>query len=144
MNQLFSWLGEQKLYSITLCRVIIGVILIYAGFEKLFLRGIPAVISGWTDAHLFAAPVLGTLAPLLEFFGGMAIVLGIFSRLLSIWVIIQFFIITIYINPVLFNSGWHANRIALVLFTFGILFLTNGPGALSLGRLIFKDKSWGQ
>ena len=144
MNNVFSWFDEQKMYSITLCRVVTGIILIYAGAEKLFLKGIPTVISGWSDAHLFAAPVLGTLVPLLEFFGGIAILLGIFSRLVSIWVIVQFFIITVYINPVLFSSGWHSNRIALVLFTLGILILANGPGPFSLGRLILKDKNWGQ
>ena len=142
MNDVLTWLDGKKAYSITIARVMTGIILIIAGYPKLFVKGIPGMIEGWTNAGLFAAPVLGTLVPLLEFFGGIAILVGLFSRVFSVWVVVQFFLISIYVKPILFEAGWKGVRIDLIMLTFGILILTNGPGPISLGRMIFKKLKW--
>ena len=145
MNQLLTWLDGNKAYAITLARVLTGVILIVSGYPKLFIKGIPAMIEIWTNAHLFAAPVLGTLVPLLEFFGGIGILLGLFSRLLSFWVIVQFLLLSVYVVPVLFGAGWVGGaRITVVMVVLGILIATNGPGPLSVGRKLFKNLRWAE
>jgi putative oxidoreductase len=144
MNQLMSWLDAQRAYSILICRVVMAAILIVAGYGKLFGAGIARVTEGFESIHLFAAPMLGVLVPLLEFFGGIAILLGLFSRLLSIWVIVQFGLITIYVKPVLIGEGWGPLRIDLLLATLGFLIATQGPGPLNLGGRIFSKMKWAQ
>ena len=146
MNQLLTWLDGNKAYAITIARVLTGVILIIAGYHKLFVVGIPGIMDGFAARHLFAAPLLGFLVPLLEFFGGIGILLGLFSRLFSFWVIVQFFLIAVYVKPVLFGVGWGGAgfRIDVVMVVFGILIITNGPGPLSLGRKLFKNLRWAE
>lgn len=141
MNSLLSWLDGQRSNSVLICRVVLAAILIVAGYQKLFVYGIPKVMDSFAGIGLFAAPLLGALVPLLELFGGIAILFGVFSRLLSIWVIVQFGLITIYVKPVLQGEGWGPLRIDLLLAALGFLIATQGPGPLAFGGRIF-GRNW--
>lgn len=143
MDQFFNWLDSQKDNAILIARVVVAVILIVSGFGKLFGMGIPMTIDVFANKiGLPGAPFFGTVVPLLEFFGGIAILLGVLTRLLSIWMIVQFGLITIWVKPILLGTGWSDVRIDLVLATLGILFITNGPGPASVGRMIGKGRKW--
>ena len=144
MNKLLDWLGQQKDYGILLARVVLAVILITAGYSKFAGPGIGGVTGYFESINLFAAPLLGFLVPILELAGGIAILLGIGSRLLSLWVIVQFFLIVVYIKPVLMQAEWSVIRTDLLLLTFGVLIATNGPGALALGRKLLPGKLWAE
>jgi len=144
MNGLVMWLDGQKGNALSVCRMAMGLILVISGYNKLFNTGIPQVIEGFTNMGLFAAPVLGLLVPILEFFGGAAILLGLFSRLLSIWVVVQFFIITVYVKPILIGDGWNGTRIDVVLACLGFLVAAHGPGPLSLAGRLFRGMRWAE
>ena len=142
MNGLFTWLDSQRDTADLILRVVLGVILIVAGYSKLFVFGFEGVTGFFTKLDLFAAPLLAYVVTLLEFIGGIAILLGVFTRLLSIWIVVQFALLTIYIRPMLMDKGWNDVRLELLIFALGILFVTNGPGRLSLAGKLFPDKKW--
>ena len=141
MNGFIQWLDSQRTMGLLLMRVGVGVVLILAGEHKLFGEGIPGMIDKWNEAGLFAAPVLGTLVPILEFFGGIAILLGVATRLLGVWMIVQFALITVYVKPLVFHAPFNQSFVDIALLGCGLMLATHGPGALALGtRLI--GKSW--
>ncbi len=142
MNGLFTWLDSQKDSGYLILRVVLGVILIVAGYFKLFVFGFDGVAGFFTKIDLFATPLLAYLVPLLEFVGGIAILLGVFTRFLSLWVIVQFGLLTIYVLPMLMDKGWNDIRLELLIVALGILLITNGPGRWSVAAKFFPDKKW--
>ena len=142
MNQLVDWLGQQKGYGIMIARICLAAVLIIAGYTKLFVFGFDGFTGFLESKHMFAAPILGYLVPLLEFFGGIAILLGVGSRIVCLWVIFQFTLIAIYVRPVLLGDGWQVLRIDVMVAVLGVLIATAGPGAHALGRKLLPGKRW--
>lgn len=142
MNGLFNWFDSQKDIGYLILRIMLGVILLVSGYFKLFVFGFEGVTGFFTKIDLFATPLLAYLVPLFEFFGGIAIILGVFTRLLSVWIIVQFALIFVYVRPVLMDQGWNDLRVDILMFTLGIFLITNGPGPRSLARKFFPDKIW--
>ena len=120
MDKFFGMLDGQKAKAVLLLRVVTGVILIVSGYQKLFIFTFGGVTEFFESIALPLAPVLGTLVPLLEFFGGIGILLGVFTRLISIWIIVQFTLLTIWVLPVLMSKGWGDVRLELVLAAMGV------------------------
>lgn len=142
MNALFVFLDSQRANAILVSRAALAAILIVAGYGKLFVTGVPAVIDGFSNMGLFAAPILGVVVPLLEFFGGIAILLGVCARLLSIWVIVQFVLISIYVKPMLQDAGWGPTRLDITIAVLGFIIAAYGPGPLSVGGMM--RRRWAQ
>ncbi|MCH8882499.1 MAG: DoxX family protein, partial [SAR324 cluster bacterium] len=123
MNGLFTWLDSQKDTGYLILRVVLGIILIIAGYTKLFVFGFDGVAGFFTKIDLFATPLLAYLVPLLEFVGGIAILLGVLTRFLSVWVIVQFGLLTIYVLPMLMDKGWNDIRLELLIVALVILLI---------------------
>ena len=142
MNGLFTWFDSQKNNGYLILRVLLGVILVVSGYFKLFVFGFEGVAGFFTKIDLFAIPLLAYLVPLLEFFGGIAIILGVFTRLLSVWIIVEFALIVVYVRPVLMTQGWNDVRVDILMVALGIFFIANGSGPRSLAAKFFPDKIW--
>ncbi|MBP2301327.1 DoxX family protein [Azospirillum picis] len=65
-------------------RVLLGAIFVQSGFGKLMALG--GFISGLESQGVPAAAVLGTIGALVEAFGGLAVVLGAWTRLAALLV----------------------------------------------------------
>lgn len=65
-------------------RLLLGAIFVQSGFAK--LTGLGAFIAGLESQGVPLAPVLGTIGALVECFGGLAVVLGAWTRLAAILV----------------------------------------------------------
>jgi putative oxidoreductase len=141
MNGLIQWLDSQRANGLLLMRIGVGVVLILAGEHKLFGEGIPAMIDKWNQAGLIGAQVLGVLVPILEFFGGIAILLGIATRLLSIWMIVQFALIVVYVKPAVFAVPFSQTFVDIAMVGCALILATHGPGPLALGAKVI-GKSW--
>ena len=94
--------------------------------------------DGFEKMGLFWAPLWGVVIPLLETFGGLAILLGLLTRWVALPFIVEFGLIFVYVRPVLLNSWFAGARLDLAMCAFAILLATNGAGALSLDKLLFK------
>jgi len=140
MNGLMSFLDGQRANGHLILRLAVGIILVYAGYGKLFGKGIPGVQEMFMQGGLPAASLLGILVPILEFFGGILIILGAFTRVLGIWMVIQFGLIVIWIKPGLWGKDFGDSFIDLMLFAAGIVLATAGPGIAALGPKILKQR----
>lgn len=140
MIRMLSWFDGQRDTSILILRVILATILMVAGYQKLFGSGISAFTDYLVSSGLVMAPLFGILVPVLEFFGGIAILLGLFTRYVAILIAIQFVYISIHYKPILVGGSnvWKSVRIDLTLAAMAILLITHGGGRLSLDRILFR------
>ena len=128
-------------WSLTLLRVVLGVIFLYHGYLKLFVAG------GFTGTVNFLAS-LGMPVPLysallvsvVEFAGGLFLILGIVTRwssaLLLVDMLVALFVVHLK-NGLLVSQGGY--EFVLVLIAGLAVVLANGAGKLSLGSR-FKNK----
>lgn len=146
MNGLMSFLDGQKANGYLILRLVAGILLAWHGYAKLFEFGISGVEGYFQSINLPGAVVLAPLVSVLEFFGGIAIILGILTRLLGIWMIVQFGLIVIWVKPMLMAKGFSGeggSEIDLLLFAAGIMLATAGPGIAALGPKFLKQR-WAQ
>jgi len=123
--------------GLTLLRVTAGLILLQAGYAKVFIQGFGGTIQQFKMMGVFLAQVTGPFVAALELVGGAALVLGIWPRYLGGAFSIQFVVAT-YVKVVLLRTGWEAARIDLLLVAAGVVLLTQGGGAFGLGELLKK------
>jgi putative oxidoreductase len=144
MGGLISFLDGQKVNALLLNRILLAVILIAAGYGKLFEKGLAEVSSGWAQSGMIAGGLLGYIVPILEFFGGIAILLGVATRLLSVWVIVQFALIVVYVKPVVFGSSVGESFVDIAIVGQALILAAYGAGAPALGSMLFKGKRWAE
>ena len=122
-------LADQQSLALTALRAVMGVILGYAGQLKVF-RGDLAV-GAFTDLGIPLPWLLGPAVSLLELCGGLALFLGLFTRLLGVLFACEFLVASLLIVNV---RGMLGARLEYLLVAGAIVLATQGAGALALDR----------
>ena len=128
-------------WGLVVLRVVVGVIFVVHGIPKLF--GPQPGISGFTawlkSMHVPLAGFFGVVVPLVEFFGGIALVLGLltqpFARLLAVILVVATILKNIKMGKGFTgDGGWEFD---LVLLAAALLLLVSGAGVFALDAGIF-------
>ena len=124
--------------ALTVLRLVLGVTFILHGGQKLFVYGLDGVAASFGQMGIPAAGFFGPLVAFVEFFGGIAIVLGLLTRLaaLGIGATMVVAILTVHLKQGFFNPGGVEFPLAL-LASAAALVLT-GAGAYSVDAAIAK------
>lgn len=124
-------------WGLLILRIALGIIFILHGWGKLF-GGAPGM-EGFTMMVMkigFPAPVVfAYVAALTEFLGGIAMLLGIFTRVFG--PLIAFVMLVAFITV---KKGLPAGDPDLALFAMAIALTLMGPGRFSLTGMMKKDK----
>ena len=144
--------NRQANTALAILRVITGATFIAHGAQKLFVFGLAGVTGGFAQMGI---PMPGVVAPfiaLLEFLGGIALVLGLLTRLASLGLVFDMLGAMVLVH---FKNGFFLpNGYEFVLLLAGVtaaLVLT-GAGEFSLDALIGRrrgeivgsmDSRWG-
>src|SRR6185437_1976424 len=71
-------------YGITLVRVVLGLVMVMHGGQKLFMFGYDGVVGAFTQMGIPAPTLSAALVMGAEFLGGLALLLGLFTRVAAI------------------------------------------------------------
>lgn len=141
---LAKWINERKGAALLMARVALGLVFIAYGWNHVVGMG------GFIDAfsQRFHIPFPELLAPLTawaEFLGGIAVLLGAFTRYAGLALAIVMVVSTFTVKlPAGLERGGSFLGLAgawdldLALFALGIALLLLGPGRLSLEMALFK------
>jgi putative oxidoreductase len=114
-------------------RIMMGIIFTIAGYLKFFGYGLSKAIENFRG---YGIPIPEFFAPfiaVLEFGGGILLILGLFSRYLGALYCIEF-IVAGWVQWVALGKGYMGARLELMLIVGGVLLATNGSGRYALGR----------
>lgn len=144
MNNIIKKIFNTKsTYSFLILRIITGIILSAHGSQKLFgwfggygLEG----VGKWMDSvGLHPGYLMALLSGSVEFFGGIALMLGLFTRIagISTSILLAVAIVFVHLNNGLFltNNGF---EFALALLAATITLTIEGSGKFSIDNIIKK------
>lgn len=134
MNDLLS---RFKVHSLTFLRILVGFMFLLHGAQKLF-----GLLGGFGGQEGGTAPLFSMMgfAGILEFFGGLAILLGLFTQPVAF--ILSGQMAVAYFMAHFPRSFWpvvNRGETAVLYCLIFLLLATTGGGALSLDSL-FKKK----
>lgn len=133
-----KWTEKFKDYAVLSLRIALGIIFVYHGYQKLF-GGLTGTSQFFTSLGIPLASFFAVVVALVEFFGGIALLIGFLTRwaavLLGINMLVAFFLVHLK-NGFSVGNGGVEFILALIagLATLKIL----GAQKLSVDELIAK------
>ena len=131
MLSVFFFYGGLGVFAL---RLVLGVIFLVHGWPK--LRNLKQTAAGFSGMGFKPGGFWGTLVALLEFFGGIALVLGFYTQTFAALFALQFLTIIVWkiARRQPFVGGIEFDLLILAGF---LVLLLNGGGAWSLDRAFF-------
>jgi putative oxidoreductase len=143
MHHLFSSCGKSscKSWGLLALRIAIGVIFIMHGYGKLFgdAPGMEKFTMLVTGIGFPLPVVFAYAAALTEFFGGIAMILGLFTRVFSVLLGFVMLVALLGVKKFAFPSA----DIDVALLSIAIALFCMGAGRFSLDALLFKKSCCG-
>jgi putative oxidoreductase len=133
MQKLIAMLSAQSGAGYLIVRVVTGLILFIAGYNKVFVQGMSTVQDNFGKMQIVVPQVLGPFIAFLELFGGLALIVGLFTRYVGVLFAIEF-IVAAFTQWVTLGKGFAGARLDIMLLVAGILLATHGAGMLSVDR----------
>lgn len=119
-------------WGILILRIVLGVLMLAHGWPKIRnLRGTGQAFEGMGfKPGVFWA----TVVALVEFVGGLALIAGFFTQIVSLLVAVQFIVIILKLK--LPQKSFMSFEFDLLILAASVLLLTVGGGALSLDEFL--------
>jgi putative oxidoreductase len=124
--------------ALAVLRVVLGITFIMHGGQKLFVYGFDGVTGAFGQMGIPAPGFFGPFVGFVEFFGGIAIALGLLTRLAALGVgsTMVVALLTVHLKQGFFNPG--GVEFPLALLASAIALVLAGAGAYSVDSVIAK------
>lgn len=126
-------------WGIAFLRIVVGIVFFVHGYQKLFLMGFDGVAGFFGSLGIPLPMVAAVVVTLLELFGGLALILGLFSRWVAIPLaaIMLVAMLTVHI-PNGFSVSNGGYEFVLTLLAANVAFVLAGSGALSIDNWLLN------
>ena len=124
--------------GLAILRVVVGIVFLVHGFQKLFFMGFGGVAGMMEGLGVPAPGLFAVILTLVELLGGLALILGLFTRLAAIPLAIDMLVATLTVHLpngffAITNGGY---EFTLVLLAASIALAVAGPGEAALDRFL--------
>ena len=142
-----KWMHSHRDRALFFIRICLGIIFFAHGSQKLLGwyggSGIQGTMTMFTQMGIWQPELTAWLVAGIEFFGGVALILGFFTREFAVLIILVMAgaIKTVHWKNGLFaqNGGFEYNLL-IIMACLGLLF--GGGGSLSVDRVLFPKERW--
>lgn len=130
-----GWIGSVGLLGL---RLVMGAAFVLHGWPKIQHP------FDWMGAEASVPAVFQVLAAVAEFFGGMALIVGLLTRLASLGIMTNMIVAIGMVllphgYPFVSQTGGQSCELAAVYLACAVLFILLGPGRYSLDALLFRS-----
>lgn len=127
--------------GLLLARVILGIVMFAHGYQKMLINGIGRTTDGFENLSIPLAIVSASFVTLVEFAGGVLMILGALTTLVCVLMSIVMVGAAVFVHIpkgiFLATGGWEL----VGVITVGLLVLAAwGPGRYSIDRLIVDHR----
>jgi putative oxidoreductase len=130
---LFRSSPRQLDLGLVALRLAVATILIKHGAQKLFVFGFAGVTGAFTNMGVPLPGVTGPLIALLEFFGGIALVVGLLTRLVALGFVCDMLGAILIVK---LKTGFSSYELEFLLFGSSLALMLMGAGRFSIDSLI--------
>jgi putative oxidoreductase len=137
-SPLFSSTARQQSLGLAILRVVVGIIFTVHGYQKLFIMGISNVQGFFAQAHVPLPMASAPLVAGLEFFGGLALIIGLLTRLVALGLVIDMLgaiMFVHFVNGFFLPTGY---EFALSLCIASLALVVGGAGSPSVDEMIAR------
>jgi putative oxidoreductase len=130
--------GVAPGWGITVVRVMMGIILIVAGFQK-FAGGIDGFAGFVGQAGIPAPGLMAPLVATLELLGGLLLLVVAMTRWVALLFILEFLVVAFVVK--LPRTGWDASRIDLMMLAGAVMLFLAGPGKAAVDEMLMRRRA---
>jgi putative oxidoreductase len=131
----------QQQFGIAILRFIAGVVFVAHGSQKIFVYGFAGVGGAFAQMGVPMPAVVGPVIALIELFGGVALIVGLFTRVAAIALACDMLGAMILVHAA---GGFFLPKgleFVLMLFAAALALVFAGPGALSVDGVLASRRS---
>lgn len=129
---MLSWLDRFQPFGSLIMRLVLGIIMVRHGYDKVIPSGALYNFTHMVSGHLHLPLALGYVAAFTEFFGGMLLIVGLLTRLAGLMVAIDMTVAILKIHIHGGLEGPTSFAFPLALFSIALMLVFTGCGALGL------------
>jgi putative oxidoreductase len=132
MTGISSVAPQRMALALTLVRLVVGIVFVVHGAQKLFVFGLGGITGYFTQAGIPLPAIAAPVVTFVELLGGIALILGIFTRVAAILLAIDMAGAILFVHG---KGGFYLPagfEYALTLLVANIALAIGGPGEYAI------------